>query len=241
MTDLSDALSHLDDGLQLVLDRDGARWQHPDRTALFVPVDRHRAERWFSELCDRFEVRRENGTRIVTPVPRDDYEPQQRSYLVDGICPLTVLAGRLDMTYNGLSSAVTRGEFSTILKKAPASDGIPRKVAHAVADEDLASYLASRGRDGFLRTPGGDELRLRSYRETIELSKPRYSRSELADLLSVARTTVCQHLTGTEVPERTGYYGRIEYPTGAALARALEASFSVNVTLGAGVRQEVPA
>jgi len=239
--DLDDALSNLDDGLQLVLDRDGARWQHPFRRHLFFEVDRGEAEAIYDELEDRFEVRHHNGARILTPEPARDAPKEEETYLAEGHVPLKALASRIDHTYEGLWSAAKRGVFNVVTKPGPGLDGRTCAVAHAIVDEDLATYLAKAGYTGQLRTPAGQTLRLADHVETVHLDQDRYDHYSLGDLLGYDRATVGRRLSDKDLPRERSAYGRIEYPTCPALASALEEVFGVTVTIAAGDGREVAA
>jgi len=244
MSDLEGPLEQLEQGLQLVIDRTGARWQKTGRTHLFFEVPKDRAKRIFEALGDRFEVRRKSGpsgqARILTPepVPEADVSEEDWTYLVDGHLGLYQLAERLDMAREGLDSAVQRGEFNTVLKRGHGPTGRQGEIACAVADEDLARYLAKRGDEGWLRTPDGRVLEISQHRPMVEFKEPWYSHRQLADLLECHKNTVSGYLRDEQLPWRRGYYGRHEYAAGPELADALERLFTVNVRIAAGLSRE---
>jgi len=246
--DLDDALSHLDDGLELVLDRDGARWQHPGRSHLFFEVDAGRAEALFSELSDRFQTRSQNGRRVLTPEPVEHPAPEtggpneivlSRTWLryqelADAIAHLS---------YRGAESFVTRHEDLTVRHVTGHGD----KGLHPVvrADDDLVAALEA----DYPELPVTLDI-TQPVRELapiqVELSEPWHTYYQLADLLQRDVETVRRGLLNHRevlVLDRKmidSRHRRIVYTT-PMLADVIERVWQAEVTIAAGLRQGVAA
>jgi hypothetical protein len=243
---LDDALSHLDEGLQLVLDRDGARWQHPGRRHLFVEVDADRAKVLFSELSDRFETRSHNGRQILTPEPSVTY-PAQRSD--ESLVLLTrrwhthaELAEKLDCGRSWIRKVLNRHgdvlepRFVSLRSGKSKVYEVCPTLKHVLEDEFDVQVFDDIPTDLVPREP---------FPARIYLTEPHYTYDGLADLGNRTRSSAHQLVSTHDVPtEEVSRTGRgpdtlTLIPTGTPLAAGIEAAWDATAVIESGARREV--
>jgi len=246
-TDLDTALSFLDDGLELVLDRDGARWQHPARTHLFFEVDEGRAEALFSELMGRFETREQNGARVLTPQPVTKPEPETG--------PEEIVLTRKWMRYPELAEAIAhlsyRGAESFVARHEELT------VRHVTGHGDDGLHPVVRSDEGLVQALRSDYP---EYEVTVDICHPErmlaplqvelttrwHTYYQLADLLQRDVEAVRAGLLKRRerlvlsYKEIDGRHRRIVFTT-PMLADVMEEVWRGDVRIAAGLRQEVAA
>jgi hypothetical protein len=254
----SAALEKLSDGLELIIDRDGARWQVPGRTALYFEVDRERAEAIFTLFSDRFCTRDQNGSsgwrRVLTPEPLPaDEEPDEdagdpepeTAVLTRRWHTSRELAEQVGVHHSTMQTMLRKHRESLTVRLAPIGRGGPAYVycvqpslAHALEDAFGVEVIADLDAECEPRT---------TYPETIELDEPRYSYDALANLGNRTTQSTGQMVRSYGVPRKkvpveSGGMQTV-VPTTPALAVAIEACWNAEVTITAETpdRREVGA
>jgi AcrR family transcriptional regulator len=248
------ALARLDDGLELVLHRDGARWQVPARSHLYFEVSREKAEAIFEALNDRFQVRRMSGPsgrkRVLTPEPVAAPEPAggARSEAQDTPTVRLIrtwhtcreIARRLGVSYDTVYNHATK---KLTIRRAPVEQGGTTTVVRL--DGKLVQWLRDRGAE--VEIDLSDDLEPRDpYPEEVKLTQPCYTYAELAEVTgrepsSVGRLCRRHDVTRTTRPSDGRGRDPVVVDTTAALADAIESSWHMAVTIAAEARREVAA
>jgi len=246
MSDLEGPLEQLEQGLQLVIDRTGARWQKPGRTHLFFEVEKDRAEALYSELSDRFETRSQNGRRILTPepVPEPDADASHQASLYRRWHTMEEVAELCDIHPRTAYRKIVEPE-NDLLVRTICGQGQPRVVRTSL---DLASYLAvTFGTELAIDIDPAIEPR-QPIVETFELSEPAYTIRELASALqrSVHSVRYMSQQFADRLPVTKTWSDESNQHvktlvSGPILASVMADYWDMTVTIAAGLRREVAA
>lgn len=258
-TELQDtALTHLSDGLELVLDRDGARWQMPGRHALYFEVHPVRAKALFAMFGDRFETRSQSGPRgqrrVLTP------EPAARSSVDKDTAPDEVLLTRTWLTYRELANAMHFGYKGAQHFVRRHEDAL--RCAHITTNGGRDGLSAVVKTNAALVSALKDDYPEKTIRVCIEhperelapqavtLTEPSYTYRTLGGLVQRGREAVRRALLKRrehldfETRLLDGRHRRVVFTT-PWLAQVMESAWSLDVTISvdayADARREVAA